>query len=417
LLAFLLSFQNTPKVYALASPPSSLDPELLLTKLNASSYDEEYGGYYYAVADDQTILDSSKYVGTDFCLIRAYLDLAEYTSNSSYLNYAIYLASELNYFKLDNGGYVHNMDVSWDNPSTSIYFTNLCQLADAYNQLYIATGYSYFLDNATSLIDFIYDYYYDETDGGFYHIIDSTTLLSTFSTRYTAYYGLLLNTLHGLYVSTNNETYLDLGFQLITETVTLHWNSDWGYFYPKLNNYNTPYYSSTSYVLHEQLVIAKSLLYYAQYERGAYLLPYAETLISVGINNSYYEGLFYHSFLPDGTIDQSLILSNVQTSMLSTLYLKDTLGYDLTANQTEILGNSYSILETFIGSISGQILRGTTEFTIYSWLVGDTVSYISQLASENIVVTEFSPLSFNLVSFILVLPIVRFLIRKREALK
>ncbi|MFX1254400.1 MAG: glycoside hydrolase family 76 protein [Promethearchaeota archaeon] len=378
-----------------------LAPERILSLLNISSYDYEYDGYFSEVDDNAVVLNDNKGVWDYPTLIHAYLDLSKYVNDSWYATLfrgeALRMQRDLlERFKLESGGYTLELSRLWAVPTNPLVtFSHMANIISLYARLFKETNNQTFLLKAENLVSFVESHFYDTIHGGFYTNLDGETLAPASSAyrRVTGYYGLYTDALLFLYELTDDSTYLERGCEILNETIEAAWNDETGYFHSKLYNTNEPDLSFPEFMLHEQVVIAQSLLHYSKYCSQAFYRSLALSLINLTFEHALDQanGMFIHSFYPDGSPHKSDFFVSRQTSIYE--ILMDMIGLNIPLSEIQIatLNSSFSILEQFLGENSKVFLRSPSMPIIAPWVQALVVRTIMRLNSfDSIPITDVS---------------------------
>ncbi|MFX1424476.1 MAG: hypothetical protein ACFFB2_19320 [Promethearchaeota archaeon] len=359
-----------------------LNPKDILLRLNDTSWDKEFGGYFAEVNDTGFVISDRKAVGDYHTLAIAYLDLAMYLNDTQYQKHAVLMEQLLDRFKLKTEGYTLWLTRSWQvQTNPLIGFDSNADIVSLHTRLFDVTGDPIYINRALNSVSLIEMYHHDSIHGGFYMNLDGITLVPESDyRRVTGYYARYTEALLNLYHITNNESYLNRGCEILNETINNAWNEEIEYFHPRLFDTNEPDPTFTEFQLHEQIAIARTLLHYSEFRNQNFYQSYALSIINLIFEKGRTEdGLFIHGFYPNGTPHNSKLYVSRQCHVYQTILDMVELNITLSDEQSNTLENSLPVLESFLGQNSKLFLRTASYPRIVPWVIAVTVSTIIRL--------------------------------------
>ena len=326
-----------------------------INHVNTTFWDTVNKGYFLSVDQNGTPVLTSKTIIDYDSFIELYLSMYTEFKNQTYITKAESLVSYLQKFLFDNESYLQDLNADWQ-PIGNSYFSlpYITLLLDDYTSLYNITQNTAYLNECVKLYNFIYTYFFDTANWGFFTNLDMSKNPVYGYARSPGYYMDFAESLLLLFEVTNNQTYLLNGLNIINTTITLAYKDSLGYFYTFFNNNNNTA-PVTDYRVYLQMKILRTLLDYLTSKivnlPTSYKLLFSKafnnTLISLessGIKNDYY--LIYSFNQYGNPIDSTEYFS----TQIGILYLYKTMeknNWILTNLENKVLNNSFDMFTKF----------------------------------------------------------------------
>ena len=386
---------------------NSISVESIFAKVDTYFKDTVYGGYYPSKYDTNQTISSYKFLGDYIPAVNALINLYKLTNNNSYLNQVPYYLNLINNFKEQNNTYVMQRNADWTTGGYN-YLTSvdMAYLLSMYSNLYKVTNNQTYLNSALGIYNALQTYFYDSVHGGYYTYLDPTT----FSViggylKTTTYNAIIAQAYLDLYENTLNTTILMSGFNLLNQTVTQDYDSNYGYFIPYLDqDTNTPLSYYTNFQSSQQLNMAIILLKYENLSVIQNLDGFSnQTFINISqkIYTNTLNYLLYNDSLLMLTYDVSsnsvtdyTIDIGAQLQFYDYLLLRKDLGLSFYYGIIEqnLISNALSLMGRYIGQNSHLFLRSANNQITAPWYDYAIINYFYDLQIHSSSPTLFIPI-------------------------